>query len=772
MKRLLTVLVVAAIAMAAYPAFAAVNGTPHDYIGANVYGRCGVCHVPHAASAVTAKRLWRGDFAITKTGTWETSTVGVLCGSCHNGGGMAAANADTETPHAVGALAYSAGNSHGRDWATLTGAADNTHLGDSVAGGQTKPYTASGNIEAGKMECTSCHNPHDDGTGKGGTAAGIRPFLRAGVASATTISGVCADCHNNRANLTGAIGVANGTVGLENGNHPVNVDYNSAVDYFKVGASVPVALTTHATLTAWSLGGKFQLSVAGATTNIPVADYNGAVTKSATYEVGCMTCHAVHGSNAGGGYTAGTDQSLHLLAINNVAANSALCEGCHGNPTGNAARPSSGATMMVGMTAGDHPIDIAVNAADGGPTIDHWYLAAGDTAIRNRTNAANTYWPRGTGGNVIVCSSCHSAHKALGTLELNRAGSGAATWCQSCHSSASPNGHHSHTANSGSTVVTCGMCHSGAAGAHNGFDFAFTNTCTNCHTAGVDPVEAILGLNAAGPPAGHLGIGVVGAQSHYIGAFANAGANYIHVKTNRWTADAVLGAKTITYLGGITADTSYYGSATGNALGGGVGTDPLNTVYCESCHSVTGNVGAGAAATPQSGWQNNLLFQSYQDDSDGTAGARAVGSQFCLGCHNQAAPAAGPVAADVPTNAPLNMHPLTSQDITRAIDAGYVSGGTATLKTTDAVRTTYAHTANALTAGAAGGRLGAGPLAASYPALNNMDCDSCHRPHQAPANSTFNQTKTKGAGVAVPVILEVQAAVNEYSDLCQQCHEM
>jgi hypothetical protein len=123
MKRLLTLLVAAVVTLAAYPAFATVASTPHDYLGVASRGRCEVCHVPHVASSVTAKRLWRASYALAaETGTWDTGAVGQLCGMCHGMNGAAAwapvTNAGAVAPHGVGATVY-AGTSHGRTMANL-----------------------------------------------------------------------------------------------------------------------------------------------------------------------------------------------------------------------------------------------------------------------------------------------------------------------------------------------------------------------------------------------------------------------------------------------------------------------------------------------------------------------------------------------------------------------------------------------------------------------------------------------------------------------------
>jgi predicted CXXCH cytochrome family protein len=710
----------------AVPAFAAVVGSPHDYID-YIYGRCGVCHVPHAA--VGSQRLWRIAPLVAAGSGWDVAPVGLLCGSCHRTGGLeTVTNKAGVFPHDMDLLAYAA-TSHGRSMGTLGGVL--TGSAGPVAG---KPYTNA----AANIDCTSCHNVHFEGAFA--AASPKRPFLRT---AATSVSGFCAECHGDRLNIT--VGTGNVT-----GNHPVTIAYtNSAANgsgNIILNATPNAALTNVVAATSWSLGGKFEGSL--------------TVAPTAADLIGCHTCHAVHSPAA---TTVAGDQANHLLAIDNTGAAAALCEGCHGDNS-NPARVTSGATYRVGATnPGDHPIDVAI--ANPGPDIDRWYTDGSTT--RSERHAGANDWPRGVVGAVptnIVCTSCHSAHKAQATLKLIRTGS-ANTFCTACHGDASPAGHHTHSANTGAAFglgwtspLDCASCHgAGALGfAHNGFSFNTFATgndssqlCVSCH-GGATSLDPVFTLPV---PADHLSIAAVDGNksSHYIGLFVNA-ANAINVKTASWSATVSNFSK----YGGSGTDTH---NAVAPTISG------TSTMICESCHSVTHNVGAGAAATPTSGYMANLLLQSYADDTNGGTGTQ---SGLCVACHNNNRNdidglGSNDGLADWSTvNAaaivPPGTHPMTGWDITRAIDAGYVAGGTATLKTDNGTRPTYADKAGA-------------PNAAQYYGANAMDCDSCHRPHYAPTPGTFNQTKAGGAA-ARPVILEKQAAVNEWADLCQECHNM
>lgn len=744
MKRLLTLVLMAAVVLMAVPAFATVAGSPHDYIG-TTFGRCGICHVPHAA--LGTKRLWRINQGTPVGSGWDLANVGLLCGTCHRGGSLdATGNAVGMFAHNVGATAFAA-TSHGRAIATLG------TLGG-AAGSQ--PYMTT------SMDCTSCHNVHFEGTFA--STATARPFLRG--ASITSTSVFCTTCHIDRYNPAG-LGASNTANG--GNNHPVNIAYNGVNATLKAISVMPANMTKPVSAGAWSLGGKFE----GVLTTVP-AD-------GSTPNIGCQTCHAVHNP------ATSVDQGNHLLAVDNVAASAALCVGCHGNATGNVARANSNAQMEVGSALGDHPIDCAIVAP--GPTIDRWFMVAGGTtrSERHATNygaeaGAVNAWPRGTAGN-IICTSCHSAHRGQSGHKLIRTGwanSGTVGWCTACHSDPSPAGHHTHSGNTGGTLsavaslLDCAMCHGGGgfsgAGvgslAHNGFNFnsnfangvAVNNASQLCNTCHLGEVTGINNANdplyrIAALPADHLSASINSAlKSHYLGSFTNAG-NSINVKKSSWSASF--------------SSFSKYGAATDTH--GAVTDTTGTTLICESCHSVLHNAGTGASATQTSGYMVNLLLENYQDDGHGTklpTANTAVGSGLCIACHNNNAAlntANGPVAdtalvgtvAGVNANVPAGTHPMTNWSITRAQDAGRAK----TALATTAADGTYAAATGA-------------PNAGSYPDTDKMDCDSCHRPHQAPTNSTFNQTKAGGAGNSRPVILERQDTANQWADLCQECHAM
>lgn len=755
MKKLLMLIVTAAITLTGTYAFAEIAGTQHDYIGKSAYGRCGVCHVPHAA--LGANRLWRAAQKVVTGTVWGGTNVAQLCATCHSGGAtMAAENApNNKTPNPASSAWDD--TSHQGDWAVLNTAVTGLNPGQGAVAG--KPYTGSG-----QMECTSCHNVHYNGDIA--TDKTARPFLRPGAAN--TMSSFCADCHSDRLSTA-----KTGT------NHVVKAyaDSNVPADEIYLQDPPNTALTKPVTLGNWTLGGKFEIGADGIVDD-PVVG---------TDSISCISCHAIHNPPT---TTANENQALHLLAIDNTGLSAGLCQGCHGGKDTAGANTANGVGGAI-ATNGDHPHNVVIGAASN-MTIDEWYADADidNTRVERYDADADANWPRGTANgttfNKIICTSCHSAHKARTGDNLKRTVGHATDFCKSCHSSVSPMAHHSNITNDTDALsnVDCDDCHEATqVSAHNGFGYGLnpillpadknnnnSELCMSCHynvgvvdfppaaaTALRDPVHD----TTVGNFADNLGVAAVNQnmKSHYIGTFSNDVAKGINVKTGRWNDKGA----------GFGGFSKYGGGGTGST------TDAGTNLVCESCHSVLHNAGRYIASpTLTSGWEVNLLLQNYTDDSSTDL---TIGSGLCVGCHNQSNDATyktGSVDGLVNHSVvkykaitPPNMHPMSGWDITRAIDAGYVSGGTATLKTNNVTRTTYANTAEAVAAGG-GGKFASSN--ASYPALNQMDCDSCHRPHRAPVNSTFDQTQTKGAGVVVPVILEVQAAANEYADLCQTCH--
>lgn len=180
-------------------ALAGISGTSHDlsslnYGGSDANQVCIYCHTPHNATAQVP--LWNRDLSVatytmydsyTENYTHPTEIGGssVLCLSCHDGtialnsvhsGNINAAPADFIEGNAL--LGTDLSNDHPISFSYQT----------SIDGGDTGLFAASvpavaALLEGGKVQCSSCHDVHDNT---------FDPFLR----MANTGSALCLTCHN------------------------------------------------------------------------------------------------------------------------------------------------------------------------------------------------------------------------------------------------------------------------------------------------------------------------------------------------------------------------------------------------------------------------------------------------------------------------------------------------------------------------------------------------------------------------------------------------
>lgn len=185
-----------------------IAGTAHDFSGAtwNTAGEiCNVCHTPHSAGQYQEGPLW--DHEVTTqsfaayndpNGTIDNTlstdvvtdgTASKLCLSCHDG--SVALDDFGGTTTGTNFIA-AAGNLYSPN--TNAGGADDHPIGidydDAVDTGLKPATTALGSgtigdfLIAGKVECSTCHDVHDDD--------GNTNFLRA----PNTTSALCRTCHN------------------------------------------------------------------------------------------------------------------------------------------------------------------------------------------------------------------------------------------------------------------------------------------------------------------------------------------------------------------------------------------------------------------------------------------------------------------------------------------------------------------------------------------------------------------------------------------------
>jgi hypothetical protein len=195
---------------------------------------------------------------------------------------------------------------------------------------------------------------------------------------------------------------------------------------------------------------------------------------------------------------------------------------------------------------------------------------------------------------------------------------------------------------------------------------------------------------------------------------------------------------------------------------------------CESCHNILYN-GIGSAKDLTGGWKSNLLMAPYEDDGQGvnndndngthdyyadtTYAAGATGDQLCRVCHSKGG-ANGP---EFVHNPPVHTMPAaytydgTQPDGNAGINP-YGRTGNQVMTLTSAACPEVSTADRA--AGSSISNLAA-PGYFSYPADDALNCDSCHRPHDAD-----NLSVVGGANL----ILEYSTA-QPGTDACVECHD-
>ena len=662
------------------PAFGGIAGSLHDmtkFTSDEDADVCAFCHIPHRAQG---ERLWRLAPAGPQTG-WGSRTIAQLCYMCHNatGGGYGAND--------VTATAYN-DLAHSYRIERYPPAPDGS--AEVMEPGAFLPYVTT------LMDCTTCHNPHDN------TYA---PFLRE-----ISIDRLCYVCHHR--GWSGGVAAQNLSPDGRS-THPVSMDYSDMEANLTTNLEpFPEELQVATATGAWVLGPHRQ----------------GHARESG--EVGCQTCHPVHGwiDPITGLGVAPLPRLLRFPAAGDAI--SPLCEACH--------RGGVGETVGTGT---DHPIDRRTARSEP-------YFASGQIAYPPE-------WPSGALKEPL-CASCHDVHGGLGGTSLLRTGGNQEWWCLSCHQASAivPPYHHSSIYNdddgvSFTSVVTCADCHglSGTWNAHNGFSgflVAVSPTdsalCEVCHQAENPIAFSPDSLRSAGGrsvdfasaqfPALHGRVG--GVDSHQVDQPDDDSTFNTRIYKGTWEA-----------TGGI----SEYG--------------PAEELLCESCHGVLINAGplTNGRSPLHGGWQANLLVEPYEDNSAGTGLeipdhiAGNTGDTLCRKCHTDGTtgyvhyPGAHTVPgyAYSPGGAPQGRSTHTILTVPNDPAAG-ACPEVSSADRTDATLS---------------GHTGA-PGAFSYPVVNQVDCDSCHRPHGADDRGV--------AGGFGNVIVEFSLGQPK-SDTCQECHD-
>jgi hypothetical protein len=191
---------------------------------------CESCHLPHTATTYGASFLWAWTTVPTVVATYSTETNlggaltsptgrsgndrSMLCLSCHDGTSVAAnniiasntanglpyalintgggLNPDLSTQHPVDAIVPATADYAQPTQLTVLG----TAAAVAVIGTDSLPLWSSNSIAsvgaAGRVECTTCHDPHNDYTSDQGVNGGA-PFLRVANTNGVVL---CRECHN------------------------------------------------------------------------------------------------------------------------------------------------------------------------------------------------------------------------------------------------------------------------------------------------------------------------------------------------------------------------------------------------------------------------------------------------------------------------------------------------------------------------------------------------------------------------------------------------
>ncbi len=706
---------------------------------------CRVCH--NSAQADPKLRGWAGSTDGPTSGTWGSKPISALCYMCHESGG----GPMTGKGHDMTTAAY-LDSAH--SYSTADVARTPHGASDTIMGGSRLPYVAKA-----ELECTSCHNVHVSTT---------QPFLQR-----TGYQELCSSCHSGR--------LGNGSNGATT--HRLVTSATSAGGRDR-WSTHPTRRGMGTDINAVNLKatGAMESSMKVAINAAPNYSLGGHLSSGATGNIDCMTCHAVHGvCTATGDYNPNGDQ---YLAIDNASGGgtfaSALCEGCHYGGLAGQQVGTQGTSSTISYS--DHPIDSLIGT-------DFYPTGVDFPTYWNAANAAPNYdrghqsWYDNSGNNGPTCVSCHDTHGGIANTSILRGPSatlvGATTWifdydewCFVCHSASQviPNNHHSVINNvwNGTTQIadsalSCGSCH-GVSGqtdwkAHNGFwafETAISSTnsdfCEACHQP-YDPTA----LKASGLKGVNYSAVTAFPASHGTDRGTGAGSSHEVNSTRDGTNNT---------LSDLTA--ADFSSWSGGTAEQGTG----NAVLCESCHNILVNGLTGAQGLSQ-GWKANLLLGLYEDDRSGStasvesqansrgtatdfytdsalsAGATGVG--FCRGCHQYTGSTSGVDGTFVHNPA---AHTVTGYTFPAA-DAPYGRTTTNVMTIVPAYPTSCPEASTADMSGS--------PLALSYPSVNAVNCDSCHRPHNADADSYDTPVGEKYR------ILEV-TDTNYGTTPCAQCH--
>jgi predicted CXXCH cytochrome family protein len=361
-------LLVASLLLAAGPALAGIATSKHNLSAtgpgtvkaATETQMCVFCHAPHQASTIAP--LWnRNNPGSAYTPYTSSTAVGrpgqptgasLLCLSCHDGtialGDVLSRT--TRTAMAGGITTLPAGNSNlGTDLSDdhPVSFAYNAALTAAHNGELVDPATLTGKVKldaAGQMQCTSCHDPHDDTNGK---------FLVApnqGSALCKTChakSGWNASDHNLSAKTWNGVGTTpwphtTGTTvaanGCENCHRPHTAGGKKWL--LNYGPEENNCYSCHnGNVAAKNIQAEFvKSSIHPVAANTGVHDVAEPAVAQ-TRHVECQDCHNPHASNAGTGLLPGSLAGVRGVSssgteVKPVTYEYQICFRCHGDSPG------------------------------------------------------------------------------------------------------------------------------------------------------------------------------------------------------------------------------------------------------------------------------------------------------------------------------------------------------------------------------------------------------------------------------------------------------
>jgi len=367
-------------------------------------GMCSYCHIPHSAKG---ERLWPTPGSNTMA---RAGLVGNLCGTCH----FTAANNDnspaTGTDDQKVLRSTDVYNTGRINHVLIDDSVYGNNTNQDLIGGSTQfnqqniwPYcgTQGTTIATVRIECSSCHNPHNESipggqsliTGETNATLGYgNDYLRSAMYNRTSGVAFCEYCHEEKTRAKAA-GPQNS---IGTGTHPVGT---TASANNPAQADIHIESDERAFLRA----------------NAPAAS---PIVSSVMYDVGI-------GQYIASATACDTGVYCHLTGYNTGGVTCQSCHLVHGAPVGGqAVQGANGSTLTAGGTGTTWDQGSSTGSYLG--TASKVYLAASDDgyasilAIDNDANGGGAGYVyqtegRSTGDYNDLCVDCHETTPSVGT---------------------------------------------------------------------------------------------------------------------------------------------------------------------------------------------------------------------------------------------------------------------------------------------------------------------------------------------------------------------